>query len=260
VNYKTALITGASSGIGEAFAHALAKEGTELILVARSRDALEKLAHKLRAEHLKRVEVITADLSKPSPGEKLAAEVAARGMTVDLLVNNAGFGTVGAFHKLDAKREQQEIALNAAAVVDLCHAFLPQILRADQGGIINVASLAAFQPMPYMSVYGATKAFVLSFSNALWAEYRKQGLRVLAVCPGPVETGFFEATGNKGLRKTVPNATVVSAQAVADLSLKALRKNQTVVLPGYQAKAMAWTTRFVPRKLLAAATARVMRR
>ena len=260
MNYKTALITGASSGIGEAFAHALAKEGTELILVARSRDTLEKLAHKLRAEHLKRVEVIATDLSKPSPGERLAAEVATRGMKVDLLINNAGFGTVGAFHTIDAKREQQEIALNVAAVVDLCHAFLPQILEAEQGGIMNVASLAAFQPTPYMSVYGATKAFVLSFSNALWAEYRKQGLRVLAVCPGPVETGFFQATGNKSLRKTVPNATVISAQKVVELSLKALSKNQTVVVPGYQAKAMAWTTRFVPRRLLAAATARVMRR
>lgn len=258
--YKTALITGASSGIGEAFAHALAREGATLILVARSQERLEKLAHKIRAEHRRRVEVIAADLSKKSPGAALAAEVAARGLKVELLINNAGFGTVGPFHKQDPAREQQEIALNAAAVVDLSHAFLPDMLDAGHGAIINVASLAAFQPVPYMSVYGATKAFVLSFSQALWAEYQKQGLRVLAVCPGPVETGFFAATGNSGLRKTVPDSLVWTADAVVKLSLSALRRNRTVVVPGYQAKAVAWMSRLMPRRLLAQMSARVMRR
>jgi hypothetical protein len=260
MGYKTALITGASSGIGEAFAAALAKEGTDLILVARSRSRLEELAEKLRSEHGRRVEVICADLSDASPGAALATEVARRGLVVDLLINNAGFGTVGAFHTLDAAREQQEIALNAAAVVDLSHAFLPQMLDQGGGAIINVASLAAFQPTPFMAVYGATKAFVLSFSLGLWAEYRKQGLRVLAVCPGPVETAFFEATGNKDLRKTVPNSLVWTAEAVVALSLKSLRQGKTVVVPGYQAKAVTWISRLMPRRLLAAASAMVMDR
>src|ERR1043166_236662 len=199
--YKTALITGASSGIGEAFAHQLAKEGSSLILVARSEDKLEKLAHQIRQKYQRRVYVIPADLSKKSPGAAIAAEVAKRDLKVELLVNNAGFGTVGAFHKQEAVRQQQMIALNCSAIVDLTFAFLPDMLDAGYGGVINIASLAAFQAVPYMAVYGATKAFVLSFSQALWGEYEKQGLRVVAVCPGPVETGFFEATGNSNLRK-----------------------------------------------------------
>ncbi len=258
--YKTALITGASSGIGEAFAHALAKEGSTLILVARSGDKLEKLAHQIRAKYQRRVEVISADLSKKSPGANLLAEVAKRDLKVDLLINNAGFGTTGVFHKIDPLREQQLIALNCAAVVDLCHAFLPDMLDADMAGIINVASLAAFQPFPYMSVYGASKAFVLSFSQALWAEYQKNGLRVLAVCPGPVETGFFEATGHSSLRKTVPDSIVLKPETVVIQALKALRANQTVLVPGMQAKAVAMTSKFMPRRLMSQMTARVMRR
>jgi len=258
--YKTALITGASSGIGEAFAHALAKEGSTLILVARSEDKLEKLAHQIRAKYQRRVEVISADLSKKSPGANLAAEVAKRDLKVDLLINNAGFGTTGVFHKIDAVREQQLIALNCAAIVDLCHAFLPDMLDADMAGIINVASLAGFQPLPYMSVYAASKAFVLSFSQGLWAEYQKNGLRVLALCPGPVETGFFEATGVANLRKTVPNAMVMKPEAVVDGALKALRANQTIFVPGVQAKAVAWTSKLMPRRFMAQMSARVMRR
>jgi short-subunit dehydrogenase len=258
--YKTALITGASSGIGEAFAHALAKQGSALILVARSGDRLEKLAHQIRAKYQRRVEVIPADLSKKAPGKALAAQVAKRGMRVDLLINNAGFGTVGAFHKQEAARQQQMVALNAAAVVDLSYAFLPDMLDAGHGGIINVASLAAFQPVPYMATYGATKAFVLSFSQALRAEYRQQGIRTLAVCPGPVETGFFTATGHAGLRKTVPNSIVWKPEAVVELSLDALAKGKPLVVPGYQMKAVAWMSRIMPRGLLAQMSARVMRR
>jgi uncharacterized protein len=258
--YKTALITGASSGIGEAYAHALAKEGATVILVARSGDKLEKLAHQIRAKYQRRVEVITADLSKKSPGAALAAEVAKRDLKVELLINNAGFGTVGAFHKQEAVRQQQMVALNCSAVVDLSYAFLSDMLDAGHGGIINVASLAAFQAVPYMAVYGATKAFVLSFSQALWGEYHKQGLRVLAVCPGPVETGFFDATGNASLRKSVPNAIVLKPEDVVAMSLKALRNNQTILVPGYQAKAVAWTSKWMPRRLMAQMSARVMRR
>lgn len=258
--YRTALITGASSGIGEAFAEALAKQGLDLILVARSTERLEEIAVRLAMAHDRRVEVISADLSKPRPGAALLKKVQALDMEVDLLINNAGFGSVGYFVELDGAREQQEIMLNVAAVTDLAHTFLPEMLERQVGGIINLASIAAFQPLPFMAVYAATKSFVLSFSQGLWGECRKQGVHVLAVCPGPVETGFFAATGNKNLRKTVPTTLVMSAETVVEQSLKAYSAGETVFVPGAANKAMAWVSRIMPRQLYAMVTANVMRR
>ncbi|MGH8455701.1 MAG: SDR family NAD(P)-dependent oxidoreductase [Stenotrophobium sp.] len=259
-NYQTALITGASSGIGEAFAEALAKEGMDLILVARSKDKLEEIAVRLAMKHDRRVEVITADLSRPQPGAALLKKVQALGMDVDLLLNNAGFGTVGSFHKLDVAREHEEVMLNVAAVVDIAHAFLPGMLERGRGGIINTASVAGFQPIPFMSVYAASKAFVLSFSHGLWGEYRKQGIHVLAVCPGPVDTGFFEATGNKQLRSTVPSPLMMTAEKVVAQSLRAFKAGETVVVPGVQNKAVTWMSRVLPRKLNALMMAQAMKR
>lgn len=259
-SFKTALITGASSGIGEAFARALAAKGLDLILVARSEDKLRALARQLNELYSRRVEVVTADLSLAGSAHKVHAAAAALGMPVDLLVNNAGFGTVGAFAKQDAGREREEILLNAAAVVDLSHAFLPAMLERGRGGIVNVASMAAFQPLPYMSVYAATKAFVLSFSQGLRAEVRGKGVKVLAVCPGPVDTPFFEATGSAGLRKTVPKAAMITAEDVVRESLKGLRAGRSVVVPGVAFRIAAAGTKFMPRDLLAAMTARFMKR
>jgi uncharacterized protein len=258
--YKTALITGASSGIGAAFAEALAARGLDLILVARSEDKLRALAKQLAELHARRVEVVTADLSLAGSAAKVHAAAQALGMSVDLLINNAGFGTAGSFHKLDAERERQEILLNAAAVVDLSHAFLPAMLEHGHGAIVNVASMAAFQPIPYMSVYAGTKAFVLSFSQSLRGEVRRKGVEVLAVCPGPVDTPFFEATGSEGLRGSVPKASMVTADQVVRESLKALRAGRSVVVPGIAFKVMAAGTKFMPRDLLAAMTARFMKR
>lgn len=259
-NCKIALITGASSGIGEAFAKALAAAGLDLILVARSEDKLRALAKQLAEVHSRRVEVVTADLGLAGSAQKVHAASEALGMPVDLLINNAGFGTAGSFAGNEPERERQEVLLNAAAVVDLAHAFLPGMLDRERGGIINVASMAAFQPLPYMTVYAATKAFVLSFSQGLREEVRRKGVKVLAVCPGPVDTPFFEATGNDRLRATVPKATMMSAEDVVAASIKAYNAGRSVVVPGIANKLLAAGTRLMPRDALAAMTAMVMKR
>ena len=257
---RVALITGASSGIGAAFAEALAVQGLDLILVARSEDKLRALGKQLHELHSRRVEVVTADLGVAGSAQKVHAASEALGMPVDLLINNAGFGTAGAFIKQDAERERQEVLLNAAAVVDMTHAFLPAMVERGHGGIINVASVASFQPLPYMAVYAATKAFVMSFSQAVRGEVRAKGVKVLALCPGPVDTPFFEATGNAKLRKTVPKATMMSADDVVKDALRALKAGRSVCVPGLANKMMAASSRIVPRDLLSAMTALVMKR
>ncbi|HVT36731.1 MAG TPA: SDR family oxidoreductase [Nevskiaceae bacterium] len=259
--YRTALITGASSGIGECFASALAAQGLDLILVARSRDKLHATAQALTKDHGVKVAVIAADLAQPGSGAALAAEVAKKHLTVDLLINNAGFGGAGIFHKNEAARDQQMIALNIAAVVDLAHAFLPAMVERGRGGILNVASLAGFQPTPYMTVYGATKAFVLSFSEGLWAEYRDKGIQVMALCPGPVDTPFFEATGSGAkLRSTVPRGTMLTAEQVVKEALAGFRRGKSFVVPGMAMKLVSWLPRLVPRSVVAAGAARTMKR
>lgn len=259
-NYKTALITGASSGIGEAFAKTLAAKGMDLILVARSEDKLRALARQLNEMYSRRVEVVTADLGLAGSAAKVHAAATALDMRVDLLINNAGFGTVGAFLKQDAERERQEVMLNAAAVVDLCHAFVPAMVERGRGGVINIASMAAFQPLPYMTVYAATKAFVLSFSQGLRGEVRGKGVKVLAVCPGPVDTPFFEATGNAKLRGTLPRASMVTVDDVVRAALRAFKAGRSVVVPGAAFKLVAAGSKLMPRDLLSAMVARVMKR
>lgn len=257
--YKTALITGASSGIGAAFAATLARAGTDLILVARSEDKLRTLAGELTRETGRNIQVIAADLSKPECGVKLARQVAALEMSVDLLINNAGFGTQGRFETQDPGREAEQIRLNCSAVVDLSHAFLPAMLEARHGAIINIASSAAFQPMPFFSVYAATKAFVYSFSDGLGYEVRDRGVHVMSVCPGPVDTAFFEATGVHNLRKKVPSGTMVSAQVVVDASLAGLASRSRVVVPGGMTKLAAFASAITPRGVLTRVIGRVMR-
>ena len=259
--YRCALITGASSGIGAAYAQALAQEGLDLILVARSKDKLDSLAKALARSHGIKVAVIAADLQQPGCGAALAAQVTRRKLQVDLLINNAGFGMAGGFDQNDGARHQQMIALNVAAVVELAQAFLPAMLERGSGALVNVASLAGFQPTPFMAVYGATKAFVLSFSEGLWAEYRGKGVRVLAVCPGPVDTPFFEATGKgASLRKTVPRGTMITATQVVAESLKALQAGRSFVIPGLASKAIGLLPRLLPRRVIAAGAARAMKR
>ncbi|HET8882383.1 MAG TPA: SDR family oxidoreductase [Solimonas sp.] len=257
-SWRVALVTGASSGIGAAFAQALAAQGSELILVARSADRLEALAAQLRAQHGRRVEVIVADLGAPRAAATLAETVAARGLVVDLLINNAGFGSASAFVDEDPAHAQRMIALNCAALVDLTHAFVPAMLANGRGGVINVASLAAFQPAPYMSLYGATKAFVLSYSEGLWAECRARGVRVLALCPGPVDTGFFAAAGDAALRDAIPGTMMMQADTVAASALRALARGDSVAIPGALNKLAAQFPRLLPRSWVTRMAARVM--
>ncbi|NGY05641.1 SDR family NAD(P)-dependent oxidoreductase [Solimonas terrae] len=256
--YGTALITGASSGIGAAFAQALAAQGSELLLVARSGDKLEALAAQLRAQHGRRVDVVVADLGLPGAAAALAATAAQRGLSIDLLVNNAGFGSAAAFVDEDPAHAQRMIALNCAALVDLAHAFVPAMLARGHGGLINVASMAAFQPAPYMSLYGATKAFVLSYSEGLWAECRARNVHVLALCPGPVDTGFFAAAGDAALRDAIPSTMMMQADAVVAAALRALSRGDSVVVPGALNKLAAQFPRLLPRSWVARMAARVM--
>lgn len=259
-SYKTALITGASSGIGAAFASALARSGCDLILVARSEDKLRALAGELTRETGRNIQVIAADLSKPECGLRLKKQIDALEMQVDLLINNAGFATTGAFENQDPLREAEEIRLNCSAVVDLAHAFLPAMLEAGHGGVINIASSAAFQPMPYFATYAATKAFVYSFSDALWEEVRSRGVHVMAICPGPVDTAFFEATGAHNLRKKVPAGTMVSAETVVEAALDGLAAKSRVVVPGGLMKISAALTAIAPRGLVTRLVGRLMKR
>lgn len=189
------LVTGASSGLGAEFARQLARRGSDLVLVARRRDRLEALAGELSSRHGVTAHVEVRDLGEERAGEVLAAELRERGLVVTSLVNNAGFGTFGPFHREDPARLRQEIAVDVTAVVDLSRAFIDQLREHGRGVLVNVASMAAYQGNPGMAVYGATKAFVLSLTEALWAESRGTGLRVMALSPGATRTEFFDVTG-----------------------------------------------------------------
>ena len=208
---KTALITGASSGIGRAFAFAFAREGAKLLLVARSHDALRDLTEELRRDYACDADFLTADLSTSGAVDAIAAHLSASGKIVDVLVNNAGFATYGRFEEVPLSRQRDEVLVNCMAAVALTHLVLPGMLIKSDGVVINVASTAALQPDPYMAVYGATKAFLLSFSEAVWAENRHRGVRVVALCPGATQTGFFDVVGAQeaAVGTPMPVATVI---------------------------------------------------
>jgi short-subunit dehydrogenase len=205
---QVALITGASTGIGRAYAHAFAARGASLILVARSADKLEAVATEARVRHSVTVNVIAHDLSTPGASTALLERVASLGRDVDILVNNAGFGTLGNFAEIEPTRLDAEMQLNCVTLVGLTRGVLPGMTARRRGTIVNVASVAAFQPMPTMAVYGATKAFVLSFSVAVAEEVRASGVRVFAVCPGATDTAFFDVAGAQDTRLTMSMRTV----------------------------------------------------
>ena len=251
---KTALVTGASSGIGAEFARQLAARGSGLVLVARSRAPLEALASDLADRHGVRADVVVADLAEEGAAGRIAGEVAARGLHVDVLVNNAGFGTHGLFHTLSASREREEIAVNVQALVDLTHAFLPGMLERRSGAVVNVASVAGFQPDPYMAVYGATKAFVLSFSHALRAEARPAGVRVVALCPGATETAFFDGAGSPHARVGRP----ARPEGVVAAALRAVERNRAQVIPGLANALLALGPRFTTRAFSARVAGRLL--
>ncbi|WP_433532659.1 SDR family NAD(P)-dependent oxidoreductase [Micromonospora sp. CA-263727] len=210
---QTVMVTGASAGIGAEFARQLAQRGSDLVLVARRADRLDALARELRAGHDITVSTLPLDLTQRDVGELVRHELDTRQIEVTSIVNNAGFANHGPFHELDLPRLTSEIALNASSVVEICHTFLPRLRQRGDGFLINVASMAAYQANPTMAVYGASKAFVLSFTEALWYEARGTGLRVLALSPGATQTEFFDVAGASadGGSQRMSAGTVVAA-------------------------------------------------
>ncbi len=249
---KTALITGASAGIGEAFAHELAACQTNLVLVARSGDKLQQLSQKLQEQYKIHVDIVVEDLTKPASATAVFDAVTKKGLTIDLLINNAGLGEYGDFAELDREQQLKMIQLNILALVDLTHQFLPEMRQHRSGGIINMSSTAAFQTMPYFAVYAASKAFVLSFSEALWAENKSYGVRVLAVCPGPTDTQFFQEADFPPLLANIAAQNYTPTEVVVREALAALEKNHSSVVPGdLRNQLLVNLPRFLPRETLA---------
>jgi len=248
---KTALVTGASAGIGASIARKLAEAGAHLVLVARSESELFRLAGELTDAYGSMCTVIPADLSLPDCAVKVQHAIESQNLQIDILVNNAGFGTYGPFETLAAEAERREIAVNIDAVVALTHAFIPGMLARKSGAVLNIASTAAFQPAPYMAVYAATKAFVLSFSEALWAEFHGRGVHVAALCPGPVDTGFIDKLGDASIRQTSVFSKTVKPEYVAEMALKALQSSSPTHIVGFKNWLLANSIRFVPRRVVA---------
>jgi len=242
-SHPVALITGASAGIGQEFSLRLAERGYDLVLVARRRDRLEELAARVRAAHAGlRTDIVTADLADAAAPAQVAAEVARLGLAVDLLVNNAGFGTHGRFEEIAPEREHDEIEVNVASLVALTHAFLSGMIERRRGGVINVASTAAFQPVPYMAVYAATKAFVRSFSEALHEEVHARGVRVLALCPGPTATEFFDTAVAK------PRGPIRTVRDVVTTGLRAYDAGAAVAIDGANNQLLIASSNLIPRR------------
>jgi short-subunit dehydrogenase len=252
---NTTLITGASSGIGEVFARKLAARGRNVLLVARSEDKLITLCNELGRSNSIRAQYVALDLSKPESGARLFEEAEQRGLSVDMLINNAGFGSMREFSKLDLARELNMIDLNVKSLVELTHRFLQPMIERRQGAIINVASTAGFQPVPYMATYAATKAFVLSFSEALWEENRAHGIKVMALCPGVTETNFFEAArGHKP-----PARVAQTPEEVVDTALRGLAHSRSHIISGWTNYLMTQSERLAPRSLITRVAGRMMR-
>ncbi|GAA0947420.1 SDR family oxidoreductase [Pseudonocardia zijingensis] len=250
----TALVTGASKGLGRAYALELARRGAQVIVVARSEDALRRVADEIGPDAPPAV-VMGADLAAPDGPERLVREIRSRGLAVDLLVNNAGAGSAGPFLTRPLEPQLTSVTLNVTGLLALSHAFAEEMVARGRGGIINVASGAAFQPMPYQAVYAATKASVLSFTEALAEELRGTGVHVMAAHPGPVATGFFDGT----------SATVHPAadapEAVASRSLDDYARRRAASYPGrFTYRVVTWPARLLPRAAVARLTGALNRR
>ena len=241
------LVTGASAGLGAEFARQCRRRGDELVLVARRRDRLEALASELGGGH-----VVAADLAQPGAAGRLLAEVAGLGLQVDTLINNAGFGSAGAFVEAPAERLLEMVDLNVRSLTELCRLALPPMLERRRGFILNVASTAAFQAGPYSAVYYATKAYVLSLSEALHEESKKSGVHVCALCPGPTATEFFEVAGSPDGRLA---KMATDPKSVVAAGLAGLARNKAIVVPGMMNKMTSQAGRILPRKVLRRAVA-----
>jgi short-subunit dehydrogenase len=251
----TVLVTGASSGIGETFARRLAEMGKNLILVARSQDRLEALARELSAAYGIQAHVIVADLARPSAAQIVYAKTEGMGWTVDLLINNAGFSKAGDFTELSLDVQADMVRLNVNTLMELSRLYLPAMRARRRGGIIQVASNAAFQPVPYMSVYAATKAFVLRLSEALAEEVRREGVTVMALCPGATATGFWEVAGlwsrHQGWMHT--------PERVVDTALRGFERRKLWVTPGLGFRLVAFVaSRLAPQRVVTRVAARIV--
>jgi len=245
---ETVLITGASSGIGRELARKFAADGSRLILVARRRPELEQLADELRRIHATESHVIPCDLADPESPQSLFDAVGERGLQVDILVNNAGFGQHGPFADISIERQLAMIRVNVSALVHLTHLFLRPMQARNKGAILNVGSTASFQPGPNCAVYYATKAFVLSFSEAISRELRGSGVRVTCLCPGPTRTGFGD---DSGMHDTpVFRLNAMSVETVAAAAHRGLRRGKRLVMPGLLNNLLAASVRFTPRAVI----------
>lgn len=251
-----ALVTGASGGIGLELAKLFAADRHDLVLVARSTDKLEAIAREFSAKHGIRARVFTADLSDPSACDRLYEAVRAEGLVVDTLVNNAGFGGYGDFWQTDLEHETRMMNLNVVSLVRLTKLFLRDMVRERRGRVLNVASTAAFQPGPLMAIYYATKAFVLSFSEAIADEARGTGVTVTALCPGPTDTGFRAAAGMKKSMLFSKHLNL-PAGIVARQGYDGMKKGKTIVIPGFRNRLVATLVRFAPRKNVVRAVRKV---
>lgn len=249
---STALITGASFGIGASFAQALAARQTDLVLVARSQEKLNQLAQELQEQYAIQVEVLVQDLTAPNAAKIVFEAISQKSLTIELLINNAGFGSYGAFSESSLPKQLEMIQLNILSLVDLTYQFLPQMQQKGSGTIVNIASIAGFQPLPYMSTYAATKAFVLSFSEALWAENQNTGVKILAVCPGPTKSNFFDVAGFEEFASgSIRNQSYATPESVVKETLKALEgQASNIVAGGFINQIIVNLPRFLPRETL----------
>jgi uncharacterized protein len=248
------MVTGASAGIGTAIARELAQRGHGLILVARRKKKLDELAAQLTDEFGIRADTLGCDLGKAASRERLPARVQTLGLTVSVLVNNAGFATGGAFYQSDPARELDQVRVLVEAPMALCSAFLPEMVRRGSGAVLNVASTAGMQPIPYSAGYSAAKAYVLAFSEALHQELRGRGVTVTALAPGPVTTDFWEIAGwevtsGQSFEQAVPGLAWISPEQAARAGVNGLDAGHRVVVPGLSMRAAMSATRYVPQAL-----------
>jgi short-subunit dehydrogenase/uncharacterized protein YndB with AHSA1/START domain len=254
---RWAVVTGASSGLGRGLATRLADRGMSLVLTGRNRARLAQAGDDIRRSAPRiQVETVVADLATPAGVAALLDHVGER--PIEVLINNAGFGSYGPFAEADLDREAEEIAVDVSAVVALARAFVPGMIARGSGGILNVASAIAFQPAPYQAVYAASKAFVLSFSQALWAEARGTGVSVTALCPGPTRTGFVGSLG-ADVGHTAIYRRLAEPEPVIEAALRGLDKGRAVIIPGVRTKLIAAVGRLMPREWLARVSARLLR-
>lgn len=252
---KATLITGASGGIGEEFARQVAARGNNVVLVARSQSKLKALCDELKEKHPVITDFVAIDLTEADADKRLFEETERRGINVNFLINNAGFGSMGYFHELDLERELEMIDLNISSLVALTHHYLQPMVERRNGAILNVASTAGFQPVPFMATYAATKAFVLSFSEALWEEYRPHNIKIMAFCPGGTQTNFFNAAK---MERPIMR-TIQTPEEVVKVALKGLEKGRSHIISGWTNYIVAESQRLVTRAMSARVVGKSLR-